>query len=313
MKIGDLPILPDQASAGAAAVDTATLVVLSVCSAILLAVLVAMVFLLIRYRKNSVVDRSNPPISDARMELTWIIIPTLLSVAMFWAGAKPFYDNYQLPTSTDITLEVVGEQWLWTVYYPNGHKEHNTLHVPRGQRVTLRMISQDVIHSFFIPDFRVKHDVLPGRYSYLWFEPTQLGDFHLFCSEYCGTAHSKMEGWVHVMEPAEYSRWLAGQKGTSPAERGKLLFEQSGCASCHRGLGTAAPRLDGLFGRMVNLEDGRTITADDDYLRRSIVEPQKEVVAGYGRIMPTYQGRLTEPQLLDLEAYLRSLGSEVRR
>jgi cytochrome c oxidase subunit 2 len=203
----------------------------------------------------------------------------------------------------------MGKQWMWKAQHPLGKSEINMLHVPVNQPVKLIMTSQDVIHSFYIPAFRVKKDVLPGRYTELWFEATKTGEYHLFCAEYCGTEHSQMIGSVVVMEQLEYERWLSGNvAGESMAAAGQRLFEQRGCASCHAGTSDArGPALAGLFGKEVQLEDGRTVTADESYLRESILNPQAKVVAGYSPVMPTFEGQISEEGLLQLVAYIKSL------
>lgn len=338
MKFGDLPVLPSQASSTAGSVDFAALAVLAVCLFFGLGVLVVMITLLIRYRSGNVVDRTNPPLSLDWLEWSWIALPTVLSLGLFGLGARTYLQLYQMPNNVSV-IDVVGQQWMWEVYYPNGRREHNALHVPLHRKTELRMISQDVIHSFFVPDFRVKHDVLPGRYTYLWFEPTEVGDFHLFCSEFCGTSHAVMGGFVHVMSDEDYQKWLndpsqdhlpshsgGPQEGLPPnterpdpynlpdgaltqAQRGDRLFHQVGCAQCHEGITVSAPRLQGVYGRNVTLEDNTEVVADEDYLRTSILYPQKQIVSGFGAIMPTYDKHLKEAQVLDLIAYIRSLGA----
>lgn len=293
MKLGPFPVWPELAASEAGGVDFVTLVVLGVCSFFALAVLFCMLFFLFVYRQGREADRTAPPLIHHTLEIGWIVLPTLLSLGMFWLGARQYERLYQLPESTDVTVDVVGKQWMWIMHYPNGAKEINRLHVPLGKRVTLRMISQDVIHSFSVPDFRVKHDVLPGRYTYVWFEPTKVGQFHLFCAEFCGTSHAAMGGWIEVMTPEDYQRWLDGQQTSDPVQRGKLLFQQHGCQGCHEG-SVAAPRLQ------------RLKVADEESLRRSIVDPNAEIVPGFQSIMPSYAGRLSEEQILDLIAYLRS-------
>jgi len=308
VKLGPFPIWPELAAREAAGVDLVTLLVLAICSFFALGVLCFMVFFLVRYRQGSPADRSDPPTTNHKLEISWILLPTLLSLGIFWAGAREYARLYQLPETTDLALDVVGKQWMWIVHYPNGFKEINRLHVPLGQRVSLRMISEDVIHSFYVPDFRVKHDVLPGRYTYLWFEPTQVGQFHLFCAEFCGTSHAAMGGWVEVMKPEDFRRWQEGPQPGDPAQRGKLLFQQYGCQGCHQQGQLAAPRLENLLGSPVTLESGRTVVADEDYIRRSIVNPNADIVAGFQALMPGYEGRLNEEQILDLTAYVRTMG-----
>ena len=308
MKIGNIPVLPLQASTTSALVDDAALWVLLVCSTIALGVLVVMLAFMVRYRAGSQVDRSNPPLGADWLEWTWIAIPTVLSVGLFWVGARNYMALYEMPVGDVSIIDVVGKQWMWEVYYPNGRKEINALHVPLGRKVELRMISEDVIHSFFVPDFRVKHDVLPGRYTYLWFQAQEKGDVHLYCSEFCGTSHAVMGGWVHVLSAEDYDAWLNSTTQATAVERGSLLFQQIGCAGCHSGIQVPAPRLQGLYGKTVTLQDGSTVVADEAYIRESILYPAKKIVAGFGEIMPTYDKRLSEPQLLDLIAYIRSMG-----
>lgn len=312
MKIGDLPIWPERASAAASAVDAVALAVLAVCTVLALGILVAVVFFLIRYREsNTGVDRSQPPSSLLPLELGWIAAATFLGLVLFGLGARSYYSLYTMPAQADLELEVVGKQWMWKIRYPNGYKTINRLVVPRGQKVLLRMISEDVIHSFDLPEFRLKHDVLPGRYTQLWLEADQVGVFHLFCAEYCGTDHARMIGQVEVLEPEDFVAWLrtTTADSLSPVERGRVLFDRFGCAGCHSQ--NNAPRLPGAYGNRVALEDGTTVTMDEDYIRNSILYPARQVVAGFApTIMPTYEGRLSEQQILDLIAFIREGNSE---
>jgi cytochrome c oxidase subunit 2 len=228
---------------------------------------------------------------------------------MFGWGAKVFFDAYRPPKGA-MEIYVVGKQWMWKAQHMDGQREINELHVPVGRPVKLTMGSEDVLHSFYIPAFRVKADVIPGRYNVLWFTPTKPGRYHLFCAEYCGTRHSGMIGWVEVMEPNDYQAWLAGGRASdSPAAAGEKLFQDLVCISCHRDDAQArAPQLKGLFGHTVRLQGGATVVADEAYIRESIVNPQAKVVDGFQPIMPTFQGLVTEEQLLQLIAYVRSLG-----
>jgi cytochrome c oxidase subunit 2 len=205
---------------------------------------------------------------------------------------------------------VVGKQWMWKIQHQEGPSEINTLHVPLGQPVRLVMTSEDVIHSFYVPAFRLKQDVIPGRYTYLWFQATKVGEYHLFCAEFCGTNHSEMRGSVIVMQPSDYQKWLNNSSVGQPlAEEGKQLFTQLGCAHCHAPeSGVQAPNLNGLFGQTVPLSNGASVQADEDYIRQSIFFPKAKVVAGYTPIMPTYEGKLTEEQVLQLVAYIKSIG-----
>ena len=209
-------------------------------------------------------------------------------------------------------IDVVAKQWMWKLQHMEGQREINELHIPIGRAVRLKMTSEDVIHSFFVPAFRTKQDVIPGRYTTTWFQPTKPGKYHLFCSQYCGTKHSGMIGWVYVMNPPEYQAWLSGgaSEGTL-AERGDKLFHDLACANCHHPDGAGrGPSLEGIFGKVVDLEGGAKVAVDDDYLRESILSPQARIVKGYKPIMPTFQGLVTEDQLLQLIEYIKSTGKK---
>jgi cytochrome c oxidase subunit 2 len=227
---------------------------------------------------------------------------------MFVWGAVLFFEM-QTPPRGAIELDVVGKQWMWRIQHRNGRAEINEVHVPVNQPVRLKMISEDVIHSFYVPEFRVKQDVLPGYYTSLWFEATRTGTYHLFCAEYCGTEHSKMRGRIIVMEQADYANWLAGETGEPPEAVGQKLFERHRCGSCHKPDGTGTgPSLTGVFGRNVPLTGGGSTVADVQYLHDAIVDPGKQVVAGFQAQMPIYQ--FSELQVLQLMAYLRSLSQK---
>jgi cytochrome c oxidase subunit 2 len=265
----------------------------------------------VRYRRLSPASRRNPPVS-VWLELTWSVVPFVLSMAMFGWGAV-LYSEMRQPPAGAVTIDVVAKQWMWKLQHPGGQAEINTLHLPVGQPVRLRMISEDVIHSYYVPAFRVKQDVLPGYYTQLWFQPTKPGEFHLFCAEYCGTEHSRMRGSVVVMQPAEFADWLAGEAGVSPDVAGEQLFERFRCGTCHVQDGTGnGPPLTGLFGSQVPLQGSRTAVADDQYLRNSILDPAAQLVAGYQPLMPTYRGQLNEAQVLQLIAYIKSLRAAAR-
>jgi cytochrome c oxidase subunit 2 len=200
---------------------------------------------------------------------------------------------------------------MWKFQHLDGQREINELHVPVGRKVKLTMTTEDVIHSFFVPAFRVKMDVVPGKYSTLWFEPTKPGRYHLFCAEYCGTSHSGMIGWINVMEAPEYQAWLSGGGAEgSLADAGQRLFQQLACNTCHKSDGSGrGPALEGVFGKQIQLADGQKVLADEAYLRESITEPRAKTVAGYQQIMPTFKGQVSEEQLLELIAYIRSISS----
>jgi len=235
-------------------------------------------------------------------------VPFGLAMVMYVWGASVFFTAVRPPPDA-LDVYVVGKQWMWKFQHTEGQREINDLHVPLGRSVRLTMTSEDVIHSFFVPAFRVKQDVLPGRYTTTWFNATKPGTYHLFCAEYCGTVHSGMIGHVVVMEPTQYESWLGtGAVEGSLASAGEKLFQDLACNTCHTGDAQArGPNLRGLLGRSVALEGGGTIIADETYIRESVLDPRAKIVAGFQPIMPTYQGLVTEEQLLSLVAYLKSL------
>jgi cytochrome c oxidase subunit 2 len=242
----------------------------------------------------------------------WIGIPLLISLGMFVMATTAFFDQFE-PPGDAFDIYVVGKQWMWYLQHPEGKREINELHVPLGRPVKLSMTSQDVIHSFFVPAFRIKQDVLPRRTTTAWFRPTKVGKYHLFCAEYCGTNHSLMGGWVYVMDPRDYDRWLGGlDAGVSMAKEGEALFVQHHCAGCHVDSQVVrAPRLEGVYGRPVPIQDGkdvRFVTADDRYLRDSILLPKAQVVAGYEPIMPSFAGQISEEDLYKIVEYIKSIG-----
>lgn len=307
------PLYPEQASSLAAEYDLVFWYEIAIGLVFSAIVCVSILFLVIRYRRGARVDRSNPPTHNSKLEALWIGVPLVLSMSMFYLSAK-LYAQLTTPPPDAIEIPVVAKQWMWKVQHPEGKKEINELHVPIGQAVRLKMISQDVIHSMSIPDFRVKQDVLPGRYTELWFRPTKIGRYNLFCTEYCGTDHSVMGGHVTVMNESDYEAWLQADAGAvALVEEGRSLFVQSHCAGCHGTDATVrAPRLEGVFGKSVPILDGdhvRFVTADDRYIRDSILLPRSEVVAGYQPLMPSYEGQLSEEALLKIIAYIKSIGA----
>ena len=245
------------------------------------------------------------------IEVSWTVIPTLLFMGAFAWGAVVYFDIQHVPEGT-IHINVVGKQWMWKIQHPSGNREIDELHVPVGRVVKLTMASQDVIHSFFIPAFRIKQDVVPGRYTTEWFVATKPGTYHLFCAEYCGKDHSGMIGKVVVMKPEDYEAWLVkGAPADTLVQSGERLFRELGCSGCHMGTGVVrAPPLEGLFGRPTPLQNRELVIADEAYIRDSILLPEKQITAGYEPLMPSYQGRLEEDQLLELIAYIRSLGGK---
>jgi len=297
----------------AAEVDALLFFLLAVSTVMTLGIALAIVFLAFKYRRGSKASRQRSGHGSMLLEVVWIVIPFILSMGMFIWGASVYFRLFDMPADA-MEVHVVGKQWMWKFQHPDGRREINELHVPLGQPVRLNMISQDVIHSMYVPSFRVKHDVLPGRYTSLWFEATRAGAYHLFCAEYCGTQHSLMKGRVVVLEPAEYQAWLAGNKpGQTPLQSGQALFEELRCATCHRAAGTERPRcppLENLFGSQVELVDGSQVTADEAYLRESILRPSAKIVKGYTAAMPPFEGQIGEEGMNDLVAYLKSLAAQ---
>ena len=305
------PLFPETASALARDVDRLFFFALggSVFFSLLIAGLIF--YLGVKYRRRHPDDVGTPPpehsSATTALEVTWSAIPLFLMLFLFVWGARVYFAMARPPADA-VQFYVVGKQWMWKIQHPEGNREINELHVPVGRPIKLTMTSEDVIHSFFIPAFRVKQDVVPGRYSTLWFQADRVGVYHLFCSQYCGVEHSKMAGRVVVMEPHDYQAWLAGAKSqAAPASTGAELFAAKACDTCHRADTAArAPILDGLFGRPVRLMDGRTLKVDEGYLRESILDPQSKIVAGYQPIMPTFKDQLSEDDLLQLIAYVKS-------
>lgn len=265
-----------------------------------------------RFRKGTKVRRHNVPrLLSREIEIGWTAATAFLFLFIFWWAS-----SYQLsafePPDDAIEIHVEAKQWMWKTQHPNGAREINALHVPTGQPVLLLMSSQDVIHSFFVPAFRMKKDVVPGRTSMMWFEPTVPGTYPLMCAEYCGTDHARMGGEITVMEPEAYAAWSAAQpQADTLAREGAAIFTSYGCSGCHAAASSVhAPLLDGIYGRPVHLADGRTVIADEAYIRDSILQPKRDVVAGYAPIMPQDFARiLSQGQIAALTAYIRELGA----
>jgi cytochrome c oxidase subunit II len=266
----------------------------------------------VRYRreKNPVATQIE---GSTLLEATWTIIPLAIFLVTFVWGALLYFRIYDPPTNA-MNIYIVGKQWMWKAEHPGGQHEINALHVPTGKPIQLTMISQDVFHSFSIPDFRIKREVIPGRYSTVWFEATQVGTYHLFCTQYCGTQHSGMIGEVTVMTPGDYKKWLEqSNSGQSLAQNGERLFASMGCNSCHNGTAAArGPSLAGVYGSKLTLTDGRQILVDDAYLRDAILNPSEHVTAGFAPIMPTYQGQIGEDGLIDLVEFIKNMQSNYR-
>jgi cytochrome c oxidase subunit 2 len=302
-----IPFFPEQASTFSAQVDAlySFLIVLSIVFGLGIAVTVTV--FAVRYRRRSPDDRPALIHGSLTLELAWSVGPLLIVIGIFLWSATLFFSMERVPPNA-MEIYVVGKRWMWKLQHMTGQREINELHVPVGTPVRLTLTSEDVIHSFYVPAFRVKKDAVPGRYSTLWFQPIKTGRYHLFCAEYCGTKHSGMIGTIVVMEPAAFQEWLAGGPSLSPAAEGEKLFSSLACITCHRSdSGARGPRLDGLFGSTVALSGGGTAVADAEYIRESIVTPSAKIVAGYQPIMPTFQGQVTEEQLLQLVEYIRTL------
>ena len=271
-----------------------------------IAIITLMIVFCVRYRAGAQVDRTNPPVGLRWLEYGWTFTPLVIFLAIFcWAAVV--YAHFYAPAPGAMTVFVVGKQWMWKAEHANGRREIDELHLPLGQPVRLVLSTEDVIHSFYVPAFRIKQDAVPGRYTTISFTPTREGEYWLHCAEYCGTDHARMGGRVVVMAPAAFATWL--ERGTSNASLAALgfeLFRRKGCSGCHAAGSTVhAPDLAGVYGRVVHLQDGRTLVADEGYLRDSILLPKKDVVAGYAPIMPSFQGQLDEGELAALITYLK--------
>lgn len=302
--------MPEQASLQAVQLDALYYGLMGVTVFFSLLITVLLAVFAVRYRKGSTVNRTMTAKGFLALELTWTIIPLLIGIGLFGWGAKLYVDG-RTPPDDAMDLYVVGLQWMWKIQHPQGKQENNELHVPVNRPVKLTMISQDVIHSFFIPAFRIKQDVLPGRYTTQWFEATKVGEYHLFCAEYCGTSHASMIGKVFVMEPAEYERWLSSSStGGTMLSSGAQLFSRFACNTCHtEGPSQRGPSLAGLFGKPVTLQNGESVKADEEYLRESILYSNAKVVEGYQPIMPLFASQIAPDQLSQLIEYIKSLGS----
>ena len=303
----EVPILPDQASTQASAMDHLLYFLLGVSGffSVLIAVLIC--YFAVRYRRRSEADRPQPVHSSGKLELAWTFIPFCFMMVFFLWGAQ-LYISWARPPEDSMEVYVVAKQWMWKMQHLGGQREINELHVPVGRPVKLTMISQDVIHSFFVPAFRIHMDVLPGRYTTVWFQATKPGRYHLFCSQYCGTNHAKMVGKVVVMDKDEYQTWLNQGVDGGMATEGRKLFLKLQCVTCHSADSKArAPVLEELYLNQVPLEDGKTVWADETYLRESILYPDAKIVAGYKPIMPSYQGQVNEEGILELIAFIKAL------
>ena len=314
-----ISLLPEQASTQAGPIDSLFWVLTLVTVFFTALICVAIGYFVVRYRRGAKVDRSNPPLEHAVLELFWTGIPLLICLFIFGWSTVIYYKNRTIPTDA-MEIYVVGKQWMWKLQHPEGRWEMNTLTVPVGRPVKLTMTSEDVIHSFFIPEFRVKMDVIPGRFSELWFNATKPGTYHLYCAEFCGTYHSGMVGTVVVKEPSEFEKWLqTGNVNTSMAAKGEKLFREHGCSGCHgANSNVKAPYLEGLYNAQRPIQipqpgvpldqiPAKVIKADLRYIHDSIVLPQNEVAAGFKPIMPSFKGQLSEEEIVQIIEYLKTL------
>jgi len=302
-----LPFWPESASTTAGQVDALYIFMVLVSAIMTTLIFATLIFFAVKFRKRR--GKSAEQIEGSTvLEITWSVIPFAVFLSFFVWGAVIYFQE-RTPPQDATEVYTVAKQWMWKFEHAGGQREINELHVPMGRDVKMIMTSQDVIHSFYVPAFRIKQDVLPGRYTTAWFHATKPGTYHLFCAEYCGTEHSGMIGWVVVMEPRDYQAWMTGGGGNQPlAVTGQKLFSELGCVTCHRSdTQGRGPNLVGLYNKPVLLEDGRTVTADENYIRESILEPGAKIVKGFKPVMPTFQGQVSDEQLNALVAYVKSL------
>lgn len=303
----NFPLWPARASTAAGNVDALYIFLIIVSGMMTVLVFSAVIYFAARYRHRRGVMAEQIE-GSIPLEITWTVIPLGVFLVIFvWSAVV--YFQLRTPPRDATDVYVVAKQWMWKLQHAEGQREINSLHVPVGRDVRLIMTSQDVIHSFYVPAFRMKQDVLPGRYTVAWFHATKAGTYHLFCAEYCGTQHSGMIGDIVVLEPAQYEAWMSGGNTGPLSATGEKLFAELGCATCHRtdtqGRG---PNLQGIFGKPVQLQDGRIVTADENYIRESILDPGAKIVNGFKPVMPTFQGLVNEEQVNALVAYVKSVG-----
>jgi cytochrome c oxidase subunit 2 len=305
-------IFPVRASTTAGQVDALYAYLLVVGIGMTLLIFFFVFLFAIKYHRKSDDERPKAIHGSIPLEIIWSVIPFLIMLVMFAWGTKLYFQNYTPPRKDTLDIYVTGKQWMWKVQYPDGQREINEMHVPTGRAVKLTLASEDVLHSFYIPAFRLKHDVVPGSYQTYWFEATTPGRYHIFCAEYCGTNHSEMRGWVTVMDPVDYQAWLTGgTRGESMVAQGQALFQQYGCITCHSPEAPGrGPSLQSFFGHPVQLEGGGTVLADEAYVRESILNPNAKIAKGYKRdVMPVFEGQINEEGLLQLMVYIKSLSN----
>ena len=308
-----IPLHPPAASSIAQGVDQLFFFLTALTLFFTVVIFASIFYFMVRYRRKSRDERTEETRENLPLELTWTLIPTALCAIIFIWSASMYFRNSR-PPAASIEIFVVGKQWMWHLQHPEGPREINELHIPVDTPIKLTLTSEDVIHDFYIPAFRVKKDALPGRYTSLWFQATQTGTYHFYCAQYCGAEHSNMIGWVYVMTPTDYAAWLSGgARNETMAQAGERLFTQYGCVTCHLADGTGrAPSLVGLYGKNEKLRSGETRLVDEALIRQAIVNPNSMLLPNYPPIMPTFKGQITEEQVLQLIAYVKSLGSQER-
>jgi cytochrome c oxidase subunit 2 len=306
--MSSFPLFPEAASSVARDVDFLYFFILAVSAFFAVLVSALVVYFAVKYRRRHPDEVGADIHGSIALELLWTVIPFVLAMVMFVWGADVYF-RIARPPADSMEVFVVGKQWMWKVQHPEGVREINELHVPVNRNVKITLGSEDVLHDYYIPAFRVKMDAVPGKLTTMWFRATKPGVYQIFCAEYCGTQHSGMIGHVTVLEEHDYEAWLSGGRSTgTPAENGERLFTDLGCVTCHKADTTGrGPVLAGVFGSPVRLMDGRTVVADENYLRESIMNPQAKVVLGYQPIMPTFQGTVSEENLMQLIAYIKAL------
>lgn len=306
-----IPIHPPAASSIAQSVDQLYYFLTGISIFFSVLIFTLIFYFMIRYRRRS--DEEIPPDTHTSLvlELTWTLIPSGLCAILFvWASM--LYIRNSRPPAASTEVFVIAKQWMWHIQHPEGPREIDELHVPVDEPIKVTITSQDVIHGFYIPAFRVKKDALPGRYTSIWFTATEIGSYHLFCSEYCGANHSAMIGTVYVMSRRDYADWLASQeKPESMVQQGERLFSQLGCSACHLSNATGrGPSLAGIYGKSEKLQSGETRVVDENLIREAIIFPNSVLLPNYPAIMPTFQGQVNEDQVLQLIAYVKSLGAQ---
>ncbi|MCY7377151.1 MAG: cytochrome c oxidase subunit II [Pyrinomonadaceae bacterium] len=304
-----IPLFPEQASTFAWQVDALYFYLILISVGFTVPIVGVILYFFVRYREKEKFATGEEIHGSIALETIWSVIPFVISMTIFLGGAVVYYNQYRPPAEA-MEIYVVGKQWMWKLQHSTGQREINELHIPVGRNIKLTMTTEDVLHNFYIPAFRTKADVVPGRYTTIWFNATKPGKYHLYCAEYCGLNHSGMGGWIYVMEQRDFDNWLSGNvSGQTPVQAGQDLFQNKlGCASCHEGgASQRGAKLEGIYNHEVKLASGQTVIADDEYIRNSILNPSSQIVEGYQPIMPTYKGQVTEEQLISLVAYIKSL------